>query len=233
MIENISESEVEKKMVEEYKVIPVGRAKDLRGQKFGRLTVVDRVEKPEGLKNHCAYWLCKCDCGEENVVASLSLVSRATQSCGCLRSEAVSESNTKDLTGRVFGQLKAVRLTDRRANSGKRIWECECGCGKTTFVISSSLVEGHTRSCGHLDSDGQELGTKVGMLDMKLYSNSTSGHKGVTWRKDKFKWQAQIGFQRKIIHLGYFSDIQDAIDARKEAEEFYFKPVLEHFEDRR
>lgn len=37
-------------MVEEYKVIPVGRAKDLRGQKFGRLTVVERVEKPVGLK---------------------------------------------------------------------------------------------------------------------------------------------------------------------------------------
>lgn len=222
-----------KKMVEEYKVIPVGRAKDLRGQKFGRLTVVDRVEKPEGLKGTQAYWLCKCDCGEESVVRGTNLVSGSTQSCGCLNAEAVSKMKTKDLTGRVFGQLKAVRATARRSNNGDIIWECECGCGKTAFVNSSSLVERNTLSCGHLYTDGEDFGTRVVSLDKKISTANTSGHKGVAWNKSNGKWKAQIGFQGKYIYLGCFSDIQDAIDARKEAEDYYFKPVLEHFEDRR
>lgn len=232
MIENISESEVEKKMVEEYKVIPVGRAKDLRGQKFGRLSVVDRVEKPKGIKGRNSYWLCKCECGAESVVIGSSLTSHNTQSCGCLHTEMSSKTNSKDLTGRVFGQLKAVRVTDRRS-AGNRVWECDCSCGKTVFVSSNRLVEGATQSCGHLYSDGEEFRTRVSQLDSKLARNNTSGHKGVFWNKSKGKWIAQIFFQGKRIYLGIFSDIQDAIQARKEAEDYYFKPVLEHFEDRR
>lgn len=220
-------------MVEEYKVIPVGRAKDLRGQKFGRLTVVDRVEKPEGIKGFNSCWLCKCDCGEESAVDSRSLVGRTTQSCGCLHAEAVSESNTKDLTGRVFGQLKAIRLTDRRTNGGVRIWGCECSCGKTAFVSSSNLVRGNTLSCGHLNTDGEDFRTRVKYLDSKLYMNNTSGHKGVSRVKRSGNWVAYINFQGERISLGRFTDIQDAIRARKEAEDYYFKPVLEHFEDRR
>lgn len=216
-------------MIEEYKVIPVGRAKDLRGQKFGRLTVVDRVEKPEGTKDRRSYWLCKCECGAKSVTRGAHLVSGTTQSCGCLNAEGVS----KDLTGRVFGQLKAVRVIDRRTNNGNRIWMCECSCGKTAFVSSSSLLGGNTLSCGHLNTDGEDIGTKVRLLDQKLSTANTSGHKGVGWDKRKGNWKAQIGFQGKNIYLGNFADIQDAIQARKEAEDYYFKPVLEHFEDRR
>lgn len=167
------------------------------------------------------------------MVAGRDLTSQRSRSCGCLQVEIASKTNTKDLTGRVFGQLKAFRLTDRRASDGKRIWECECSCGKTAFVKSNRLVQGATQSCGHLNTDGEDFGTKVKILDSKLSRNSTSGHKGVTWVKSQEKWQAQIMFQGKYIYLGIFADIQDAIQARKEAEDYYFKPVLEHFEDRR
>ena len=49
---------------------------DLTGQRFGRLTVLERTE----LK-----WLCKCDCGNKKIVAGGHLVSGDTKSCGCLR----------------------------------------------------------------------------------------------------------------------------------------------------
>lgn len=220
-------------MVEEYKVIPIGGAKDLRGQKFGRLTVLDRVEKPEGTKGRNSFWLCNCDCGEKKAVRGNLLASQHTQSCGCLNPESVSEAQTRDLTGRVFGQLKVIRVADGRGTNGHRIWECECACGKTSFVTSKNLVQGYTRSCGHLDSDGEEFGTKRSSLDKKLSRNNTSGHKGVHWCSSSRKWVAQIKFQSKQMMLGRFDDIQDAIDARKEAEELYFKPVIEYFEDRR
>jgi hypothetical protein len=47
---------------------------------------------------------------------------------------------------------------------------------------------------------------------------NTSGHKGVSWRKTRGKWRASI-MKHGIYHvLGDFSDVNDAIKARKEAE---------------
>ena len=59
-----------------------------------------------------------------------------------------------DLTGQRFGRLVAVKLTDLR--SGKdphRIWECQCDCGNQTYVQTTSLTSGNTKSCGCLHSE--------------------------------------------------------------------------------
>ena len=63
----------------------IGNFIDLTGQKFGRLTVVERAEdyvSPKG--NRLTQWLCKCDCGNYSVVNACSLRSGATKSCGCI-----------------------------------------------------------------------------------------------------------------------------------------------------
>jgi len=57
--------------------------KDLTGQKFGCLTVVERAET----KNKRAFWKCRCDCGNEPIVQAGHLVSGHTQSCGCLKNK--------------------------------------------------------------------------------------------------------------------------------------------------
>lgn len=49
--------------------------------------------------------------------------------------------------------------------------------------------------------------------------------KGVSWKKDKEKWKAYITIDKKQKHLGYFDNESDAIKARKEAVEKYFKPI--------
>ena len=56
--------------------------KDITGQKFGKLTVIERVENRGG-KSH---WKCLCECGQETIISSNSLVSNKTMSCGCLLS---------------------------------------------------------------------------------------------------------------------------------------------------
>lgn len=58
--------------------------KDLTGQRFGRLTVIERKESYNGKK---ARWLCKCDCGNYVTVLSTCLISGTTKSCGCLNDE--------------------------------------------------------------------------------------------------------------------------------------------------
>lgn len=58
---------------------------DLTGQRFGRLTVIEKAVSLHGCTN--AVWLCRCDCGRMTVVRSTSLRKRVTTSCGCYRSE--------------------------------------------------------------------------------------------------------------------------------------------------
>lgn len=79
---------------------------DLVGQKFGKLTVLKRVEnyiKPNGKQE--SQWLCECDCKDKTqiIVRGWCLNNKNTQSCGCLQKERASKShkkyNTYDLTG--------------------------------------------------------------------------------------------------------------------------------------
>lgn len=61
---------------------------DLTGQKFGRLTVVERA----GTKGHEPTWLCKCDCGKTAIVIGAELRKGNTTSCGCYAKEKAKET---------------------------------------------------------------------------------------------------------------------------------------------
>lgn len=50
-------------------------------------------------------------------------------------------------------------------------------------------------------------------------STNTSGHKGIHWLKQRQRWVAHITHQYSQIYLGLFADINDAVAARKKAEE--------------
>ena len=55
-----------------------------------------------------------------------------------------------------------------------------------------------------------------------MQSNNTSGIIGVSWNKQLKKWHAYISIYNKRINLGYFDNIDNAIIARKQAEDKYF-----------
>ena len=71
--------------------------KDLTGQRFGRLTVLEIATPPNGRKRTTYKWLCKCDCGNTAIVSVNNLTKGGTQSCGCLQREAV-QSLYRDCT---------------------------------------------------------------------------------------------------------------------------------------
>jgi len=82
---------------------------DLLGKRFGRLEVIARAPNhrtPNG--SHKTMWLCRCDCGKETKVDASSLTrkckdKRPTESCGCLRLEAVA---SKDWLGVEFRRYR-------------------------------------------------------------------------------------------------------------------------------
>lgn len=66
------------------------------GEKFGRLTVIERAEDqftPKGKR--IIRYKCKCDCGNEKVVAKWHLTSGKIVSCGCYQHERQVKANTK------------------------------------------------------------------------------------------------------------------------------------------
>lgn len=60
-------------------------------------------------------------------------------------------------------------------------------------------------------------------MNRKLASNNTSGYVGVSYSIDKNKWRAYIKLNGKYKHLGYYDDIEDAIDIRQKYEKEWFK----------
>lgn len=56
----------------------------------------------------------------------------------------------------------------------------------------------------------------------EVYKNNTSGVTGVNWDADSGKWRARLWAYGKMYHLGRFDNFEDAVKARKEAEEKYF-----------
>jgi hypothetical protein len=62
----------------------VATAKDLTGQRFGRLVVSHRGNNTSAGK---ARWFCLCDCGGNITTLAASLTVGYTRSCGCIHKE--------------------------------------------------------------------------------------------------------------------------------------------------
>lgn len=126
---------------------------DLTGKTFGRLTVIKR--HPQNTKNNKPRWICKCECGNDNVVVQGShLSSGHTTSCGCYHKEISGQQNFKDITNQKFGKLTAISYI-RSNEKGSAIWLCQCDCGNHIEVNGTELRRGHTRSCGCINSFGE------------------------------------------------------------------------------
>jgi hypothetical protein len=171
-----------------------------------------------------------------------------TKSCGCLEIE--NQFKPKNITNKKFGRLTALKPTQERDNNGCVIWECRCECGNSSYVSSGDLINGKTKSCGcekvgasknnikkatkvHLEKNIVQNTNIPAITSKKLLSNNTSDVTGVTWDKSRNMWVAQIQFQKEYYFLGRRKNKDEAIQLRKEAEEKYFKPVLDKFNKER
>jgi hypothetical protein len=61
---------------------------DRRGERYARLTVVERVPNASKTDTN-ARWLCKCDCGKTVIAYGQDLARGKFKSCGCLNAERI------------------------------------------------------------------------------------------------------------------------------------------------
>jgi len=97
----------------------MSKLKDLTGQKFGRLTVIERVEN----KGRYVAWKCRCDCGNEVIVRGDVLKCGRTKSCGCLHNEAAVVNVVKN---------------HKHKKSGKKIYKIWQNMKKRCFNTNSN-----------------------------------------------------------------------------------------------
>ena len=102
---------------------------DLTGQKFGRLTVINKVKSD----NKNSRWLCRCECGKEISVSRVHLINGHTRSCGCYRKEVSAKlaAETKIIHGLSYTKLYGVwaNMKDRCYNPNNQAYDLYGGRG--------------------------------------------------------------------------------------------------------
>lgn len=153
----------------------------------------------------------------------------------------------QDLTGRRFGRwLALVRAPLPKKTSGrvKNGWLCRCDCGTERVIPTQQLLSGRSTSCGCKRTEstakaihengrntlGRFHGTVVSQLRRKtLNRNNKSGVRGVYWSAGERRYIAKIGVQGRTVTLGRFQTLEEAAQARAQAEKKYFSPLLAAF----
>lgn len=131
----------------------------LLGKTFGKLTVIERDLKAETGHHIPSKWICKCECGKIISVTYSNLVLGKTKSCGCLKTNKITQKNTADLTGLKFGALTPLKSSfNKHPKDGTNIWLCQCDCGKMCYKSVSQLRQNVYPSCGcQTNSKGEQI----------------------------------------------------------------------------
>lgn len=215
---------------------------ELLGKRFGRLTVVAKVES----LNYRSRFLCKCDCGNEKLVLGQNLLSGHVQSCGCLHSEKskarIVEYNSainREIHGETRTRLyriwegiktRCFKQTHKsyKDYGARGVTMCDEWCNSFTAFRDWSLANGYNDklSIDRIDVDGDYspqncrwVAPSVQASNKRILSRNTTGYTGVSYNKASGKFVAYITRNYKMIHLGVFDTVEAAADARHRAEQ--------------
>ena len=75
---------------------------------------------------------------------------------------------------------------------------------------------------------GYVEGTQISRITSdKLIATNTSGARGVYWVKSSGKWRVRLRFKGKSYSFGLYANFDDAVKARKKAEEQIYGEFLD------
>lgn len=216
--------------------------KDLSGQKFGKLTALERAPdhvQPNGAKR--VMWKCRCDCGRITFVDAHNLRSGNSKTCGQCKYENRYEFKDDYVIG--YTNTGAQFYFDKEDfdKVSQYYWRQEEYNGYIeTFVKHKRLPlhrlimdAGENDVVDHINhqvNDARKVNLRKvshvqNAVNRKRRSDNRSGCTGVGWHKGRGQkhWKARITVNKKLIFLGCFLTYEEAVAARKEAEERYFK----------
>lgn len=172
---------------------------DIVKHKYGKLTVESYVGVKYSGRNRNHMYVCKCDCGTENVIASRAMLLKGDKtSCGCAHKDA-GKVRKENLVHQKFGRWTVIDEAPTRVSaSGKTrsiMWKCKCECGTVKDVSARALKTGMSTSCGCLQKEhvsealtdnliGQRFGhlVVIGRNGSHCSSKTRKGNFNAVWK---------------------------------------------------
>ena len=193
---------------------------DIIGQRFNRLVVIedDGTRSSKGdIK-----WLCRCDCGNFYHALGYRLKRGLTKSCGCLNDERRRE-RFRDLTGTETANFKII---DRAYSKNQRVyWNCICKhCGNHVIYNSNEIERNRGCGCRQNRSSKErmdEIRDSESLKTTKPTAKSSTGVRGVYYRKNRDVYQAFINVDKKQVYLGSSKNFDKVVKMRRDAEREY------------
>lgn len=189
--------------------------KDISGQRFGRLLVLERAGVDSG---RSVLWACLCECGTKTVIRGKSLRAGSSQSCGCLRKERAAAANSSRLlkhgetvggnsrTYRIWTNMVS-RCTNQKFDTypyygGRGISVCD------RWLTFSNFLEDMGRAPGRLtldriDSMGDYEPGNCRWASKDIQANNTRRNVVIEWHGEKrtmSQWCHQLGLSVGTVH---------------------------------
>lgn len=212
---------------------------DLRGDVYGRLTVLEY----KGIIKQRSSWSCLCECGNIIVTSGNSLRRGRTSSCGCYKSELMSEKNTTHGMTSTRQYVIWNSIISRCTRENEKGYENYGGRGisydpkwSTFEGFWEDMEEGYSDdlSIDRIDNNGnyckENCRWTTGSIqcwNRRIFSNNKSGKTGVNWNKLEKRWKVYINVNKKQINLGTYTDYELAVFVREEAELKYYGEIKE------
>lgn len=199
---------------------------DRTGQVFGKLTVVEQAGRNKLKK---VLWKCRCECGNETVAISGSLVTGNTTSCGCVIPNFKHGGWKKSSYNSWRAMIRRCTIPtdkDYPRYGGRGVSVCPAWMDYRNFAVDMGEPSGN-ETLDRIDPYGNyELqncrwaSLKTQARNIRLPKTSKTGVVGVLFHGGKY--YAAITVNKKKYYSHMCVTIEEAAAARKQLEEKYW-----------
>lgn len=193
----------------------MSKLRDLTGQRFGKLIVIERAEnyiQPNGQKK--TKWKCICDCGNEIVTVGHNLTRGVCTSCGCVRKEKVIKMNKTHGKSNHILYSKWEHIKDRCLNpndkgyknyGGRGIKICDEWIDSFETFYNWSMQNGYKEglTIDRIDVNGNYEPSNCRWVTMKEQSNNKRNNIYIEYNgeiKTLKQWCDELNMNYKKIH---------------------------------
>ena len=206
----------------------MGKVIDLTGQRFGRLTVVERSEDHVSPCGHRqTKWLCKCDCGNSVYVSGSNLKASHVQSCGCLVRDIAKSSHMTHgaRRTRLYNIWRGMKKRCRNANDpffadygGRGISICNEWEHNFQLFYDWAMANGYKENLtiDRIDNEKGYCPENCRWATMKIQSRNRRGNHLLTFRgitRPIQEWAEIMGIPHTALRkrLKYGWSVEDAL----------------------